>query len=505
MNRSSTSADLDLDAIRDRDDWTDLERDAAFERLVARYTPAELIVAARARIGRLDGRDADAVLRILQAFGSRDDFDDLARALETQPNLGADRLWECLGLLDFAGALDDHPELVALAEELEESLDEEGSFRILLEQIGSSDEEMCLALQGLHVIEPAIRREILLGLVGAGSSPRLAEFLRLLTFAVEPTTRSSAIEALALLDAADPKVAACWRSIAEEHSDPTTRSRAIAMVEGRSTESSGALAVADRGSASRSAVSAIDGAGLATIVLARREEATGLWDAAAFLCDVIDGVREVEGLLGVDSRRVDSFIREHAATEPEAGSTEAAVALLGGILGITGAGSPPVLRFWVERAAGSALRISTADGRDRFGDWDPAHVPFASMPERVEAVLDACPGWIDDSEATRAIASEFAARTPVVMPDPERDAGAYRYLFEHHLASRLERHRRMLYWMAVVWSTQGRLDLARSAHALAWQLADPQHAVPSHPFPQALTTRSLNAAIAQLSASNADA
>jgi hypothetical protein len=36
--------------------------------------------------------------------------------------------------------------------------------------------------------------------------------------------------------------------------------------------------------------------------------------------------------------------------------------------------------------------------------------------------------------------------------------------------------------------------LARSSLALAWQLSDPQHAVPSHPFTVALTTRSLVAA-----------
>jgi len=52
----------------------------------------------------------------------------------------------------------------------------------------------------------------------------------------------------------------------------------------------------------------------------------------------------------------------------------------------------------------------------------------------------------------------------------------------------------MLLWMGWVWHASGRLELARSAFALAGQLSDDQYAVPSHPFTVALATRSLRAA-----------
>ena len=44
----------------------------------------------------------------------------------------------------------------------------------------------------------------------------------------------------------------------------------------------------------------------------------------------------------------------------------------------------------------------------------------------------------------------------------------------------------MLLWMAWVWHASGRVELARSAFALAGQLSDEQYAVPSHPFTVAL-------------------
>ena len=89
-------------------------------------------------------------------------------------------------------------------------------------------------------------------------------------------------------------------------------------------------------------------------------------------------------------------------------------------------------------------------------------------------------------------------RWPDAPPDPSRDAGAYRYLFEHRLRDQLELYRRMLSWMGWTWRAAGASELSRSALTLAWQLADPQHAVPAHPFTAELTTRSLAAAIAHL-------
>jgi hypothetical protein len=52
----------------------------------------------------------------------------------------------------------------------------------------------------------------------------------------------------------------------------------------------------------------------------------------------------------------------------------------------------------------------------------------------------------------------------------------------------------MLLWMAWFWTCSGHFDLAESARILAWQLADEQFAVPSHPFAAGLMARSLDMA-----------
>ena len=81
-------------------------------------------------------------------------------------------------------------------------------------------------------------------------------------------------------------------------------------------------------------------------------------------------------------------------------------------------------------------------------------------------------------------------------------AGRFRYLFEHRFLSQLELYRRMLYWMASFWQAAGREYLGQSASALAEQLSDAQHSVPSHPFTVELITRSLLAAQANLDQGN---
>ncbi len=114
------------------------------------------------------------------------------------------------------------------------------------------------------------------------------------------------------------------------------------------------------------------------------------------------------------------------------------------------------------------------------------------------AVLDACPSWLDPSPLTFELAEEIWLREGRTAADPDRDAGAYRFLFEHRLIHRLELYRRMLLWMAWLWKFSGEVELSRSALALACQLSDEQYAVPSHPFTVELTTRSLEAAQARL-------
>ncbi len=163
-----------------------------------------------------------------------------------------------------------------------------------------------------------------------------------------------------------------------------------------------------------------------------------------------------------------------------------------GALLVCGPETNPVLRYWLERTVGPEFRPRPFGGLVR--DEELASHALEAMDEPVALILDACPDWVDASDLTYEIAEEIALRSGEEPPDPRRDAGAYRYLFEHRLLGRLEHYRRMLLWMASFWQSSGDPGLARSSLALAWQLSDPQHAVPGHPFTVALTTRSLIAA-----------
>ena len=82
------------------------------------------------------------------------------------------------------------------------------------------------------------------------------------------------------------------------------------------------------------------------------------------------------------------------------------------------------------------------------------------------AVLDACPSWLDSSPLTFELAEEIWLREGRAAADPDRDAGAYRFLFEHRLIHCLELYRRMLLWMAWLWKFSGEVELSRSALGL---------------------------------------
>ncbi len=85
-NGDEDSPDAVLGRLRD-EALTDDERDALLGRLVERFFPERLVSAVRARLNDLGGKDAEAVLRLLEAFGDRSLYDDLARALVEQPEL----------------------------------------------------------------------------------------------------------------------------------------------------------------------------------------------------------------------------------------------------------------------------------------------------------------------------------------------------------------------------------------------------------------------------------
>jgi hypothetical protein len=247
----------------------------------------------------------------------------------------------------------------------------------------------------------------------------------------------------------------------------------------------------------RSLVTALDGSGRGSIVFSSERGTSRV--TAAFLCDMQRGVCEVAGKADPDAFLGDASFREFAGQselDVVEDVPELALRLLGGSVMLCGTETSPALRYWLEEAVHP--RFQPLPFPAPFPGWDPASLPFDEMPERARAVLEACPSWLDASPLTYEIAEEIALREGGSDPDPRRDAGAYRYLFEHRLFGQLELYRRMLYWMASFWQASGDDDLGRSALALAWQLSDATHTVPSHPFTVALSTRSLAAAEADL-------
>jgi hypothetical protein len=240
----------------------------------------------------------------------------------------------------------------------------------------------------------------------------------------------------------------------------------------------------------RSLVTAVDGEGRATIVLASREG--DRWAGAAFLCHGLAGVVDVVGQDGLGDAGLDeAFAALHERTEVDSidDAHDLARRLLAGSLSLCGPTTTPALRYWVERTAGRDFRPGPGP---ILGDPGRGDEPHESMSRVAREIVRACPQWADSSGLCADLAREVALRG-LGPPDPKRDSGAYRYLFEHRFATRIELYQRMLLWMAAFWRASGQADLSRSALVLAGQLADPQHSVPSHPFFVELTTMSFEA------------
>jgi len=480
-----------LDSLRDDRSLSADDREQGLNRMVRKFPAERLASAAKTRLADLSGNDAEAVFRLIEAFGDESLYRSLAAALVDQPDLAADRAWEALSLLDAAGVIEAEPTLLERWNDLNEAIDGDASLEALAAQLEEEEDGPWLALQGLSAVEPEVRAEIIAGLAELPGGPGLIEFLRLLTFAHDPATRWAALGALEDRSHAEPGVIDAWRSISQTHPDPGVAENAASKL-GAAT---GTAVVALRKGAPqlvRSLVTAVDGEGRATIVLAAREGER--WTGAAFLCHMLHGVVECLGQDGFGDQGLEEAfeaLNEQSKYEVVENSPELAARLLSGSLSLCGPGTTPALRYWIERTAGPSFRAHAGAGL--FGDWDPASLPFDQMRDRARLVVRACPEWADTSEYTIDLAREVALREPGVRPDPKRDAGAYRYLFEHRFMERTDLYQRMLLWMAAFWRASGKSDLGLSALALAWQLSDAQHAVPSHPFFVELTTMSLEA------------
>jgi len=494
------SPEATLDALREHREWGEETQEGQLARLVERFPVDRLRAAVRDRLGDLGGADGEAVLRLVEAYATPDLLEELAGALERQPGLPPERAWGALALLDGSGILDDRPELAARWDELNEALEGDDALGTLVEQLEEEPEGSWVALQGLGAVEPEVRAEILGGLSAYPTGPGLVAFLRILAFAHDPDTRHAALDALAGREDAEHRAA--WAEIAADHPDPEVRERARGRL-GTDPEAEIAGALARPGRAQPEPVgdlvTALDGSGRGSIVLASRDR--GRWVVASFACDVWRGVVEVVGQVS-DGPQAASGVFEDLAARGTRDAVENAPGLASGLLAgsllLNGPATNPVLRYWLERTAGPGFRARPFAGL--FEDDELASHALDGMAGPARQILDACPDWVDASPLTYDLAEEIALRSAEAPPDPRRDAGAYRYLFEHRLVDRLEDYRRILLWMTSFWHASGDVKLARSALALAWQLADPQHAVPAHPFAVELSTRSLAVARANLRA-----
>jgi hypothetical protein len=485
-----------LDALRDHPEWDQPRRDLVFDELIARFPKAELLEAARSRLGELARRDGETVLRLVELSGDASLLSELARALEAQSELPLDRAWEAFSVLEGTGLIEESPYLQVRWEELIEAVEN----RIPIDELGVELEEpdgIWLTLQGLATVEPDVRSEIITGLAGKTPTTAVVEFLRLLTFAHDEQTRAAAIEVLEELPSSEPSVVQAWVSISICHRDSALAERARRRLSEVTPDHCAIDLSSRKPQIHRCLITSLNGQGRGNLVLVAEHK--GDWVAADFLCDVRTGIADVNGLLA-DRRDDCEYLLSEIATRPEVDlltdDEELSLGLLAGSLLLCGPGTTPALQYWLERTVGE--RFSPRPFPERLEEGDLAAFAEPALNAGVADLFASCPSWRDDSELTFDLAEEIHLRERGTEASPDRDAGAFRFLVEHRLVSQLELYRRMLWWMTAFWSASGANELARVARMVAWQLADPQHAVPSHPFLAALAARSLRAAQADL-------
>jgi hypothetical protein len=341
------------------------------------------------------------------------------------------------------------------------------SLEALAAQLKEDPQECWRAFQGLELVDLETRLRIITGLSQLVTDQGVTGLLRLLGDSADAATRQAA--RAVLNEAAGPS-----RQIVRLADEAGVRRRLVSCL-----------------------VTVVDGSGRGSIVLSATR--TGQQATAAFLCDLRRGIVDASGQLEAENEQAGQLVdevREQAGADAALAPPELALRLLAACLGLNSPPHPPQVLEWIELTLGSKLECRPFP----VPRTESAATPLDSsdLGRRATAVLDACPTWIDSSPLTFELAEEILLREGRVASDPERDSGAFRFLFEHGLIHHLELYRRMLLWMAWFWTCSGQADLAESAGILAWQLADEQFAVPSHPFAAGLMARSLDEAQARL-------
>jgi hypothetical protein len=369
------------------------------------------------------------------------------------------------------------------------------SLQEIAARLQSDPHECWQALEGLASVELEARLAIIDELSRHRKMPGARTLLRLMSTSRDRAARTAARSAL--LKRESDSLGECEPDSAPPPAEATDRTGALAWAVGKSGERPGDFTLASERIKTRVSsclVTPVNGAGRGSIVLSINQEAQRR--TAAFLCDVRRGICDVVGEVEPESPSAGSLLDD---VDRQAGANgardvpELAIGLLAGCF-MLGRRLTPAVRDWIDGTLGQEFEgvafAATVPGADA------TPFPWPEMPARVHALFESCPSWLDASSLTFDLAEEIRLREdrPASLPDPDRDAGLYRYLFEHRIIHRLELYRRMLLWMASVWKASARVELSRTALALASQLSDEQCAVPSHPFAVELTTRSLTEA-----------
>jgi hypothetical protein len=387
--------------------------------------------------------------------------------------------------------------------------DQEAGVTSLLEeivaQLGSDPAQCWQAVEGLTALEQPARLAIIAELASFSRRAGVETLLRLLATGRDEATRSAARNALehpgddrtgrdenGRLGAAVMAPRERQGGNPVEYGSVPTGQRMVAAISG------------DEPRIVHCLVTPVDGRGRGSIVVSVSE--SGQRRTAAFLCDVQHGVCDVFGEVEPESPTAGGLLEELQSGGADDGARDApelALGLLAGSLMLGAGEKASAVRDWISGTVGPELHPTNFSASIVDLVADQADLP--ALPEQVCDLFDACPSWLDDSLLVRELAHEIVLREGRTESDPERDAGAYRFLFEHRLIHRLELYRRMLLWMAGIWQCSGQLEMARSAQALLCQLCDDQYAVPSMPFFVELTRRSLAAAQAVLGGGRAKA
>lgn len=433
--------------------------------LIGKHTPDGLAEAVLPRVRDLRGLRGELILGVIEGLARDDLWDALADAIVAQPDLAPDRAWMALEVLEGTGRIEERPALMELREEIEELLAEDVVLSDLAREIEADPLTIPAALDALNRIELDIRLKIIAGLGCEPPSRSLIALLQGLADGGDEAARDVSAEALKSVRSrhSSGEVEAANREIATAHPPPLLMASVIGPLDG-------------------------EGRGAIALVAARAEGAV----VVRFDCGVLDGLvaASLEGPYPHDeaiSRW--SEIAQSLGPEAARGCPISAWLLL------TGAAWLSV--DTIREDARAALVATFGDGfaaRPIFAPGESSRRNAESdsdIRSDVRAVLERRPFWVDESDLTRRLSDEMMIRDGNVSPDPTRDPGPFRVLFEGRILGRIELYRRVLLWSAMVWQESGQSDLSVAAKRIAEGLSDPQNAVPGYPFVEELMIRSL--------------